>query len=219
MRRLISRAAGATLLALALVGCSSSSETNLLSSGLARLKAGKAEPQDLRKIVTRANVAAEGKPILLIELPDRKAQALATQLGNNGGVETWLSPDGVSVSLNRGIVVATRGLGGDLMTADIAEVLAGLYNGAPRATRIHRYLDGEDTVQVAAFICDYTNRGGEPARTAVGDIPAIRIDESCAGPDLTFENRYWIGQDGRVRKARQWIGPKVGFMVSERLDD
>lgn len=207
-------------LALGLAGCSSDTSGNLVSAGLARLKSAGAEPQDLRAAITPASVAETGRPLILVELPDREdAQALAFPLASNGATDTWVSTDGVSLGLRRGILTATRGLGGDLISADLDDVVPGVFGQTSRATRIHRYLDGEDQIVVRAFICDYSQLGRETVSTAVGQFSATHVEESCAGPEEVIENQYWIGMDGDLRKSLQWAGPGIGYMLIERLSD
>ncbi|MCC1494755.1 YjbF family lipoprotein [Cognatishimia sp. F0-27] len=218
-RRGVVRMAAALLMLGLLAGCAAGQGGGPLADALSRIGAARAPAgPSLRAQITPEAVAALNQPVILIALPERGAEALARWVGANNGHATWASGDGVSIRIRRGILSATRGLGGDLLSADIADVEAALYAGGPtRVIRIHRYLDGTDQVTIRALVCDITRAGPDTAETAVGGFATTRFDESCSGPDRTFENRYWIGANGQLRKTRQWVGPDVGTIVIERL--
>lgn len=64
--------------------------------------------------------------------------------GGNGDVQTWKLADGVSLSFLDAVLFSSRGLGADLMSADVSgtrAMLAG--DGSARHIRLHSYLDGE----------------------------------------------------------------------------
>lgn len=213
------RSAALGLLAVAmLAGCSNDgSGLGTLRASLASLGASRAAPVDPSSVVTPEFLAQQTEPLIYAELPDRGAQSGLTLVRRSGDVALWAAADGISVALERGVLTATRGLGGDLMSAELSEVQSAIRGQRSRAVRVMRYLDGEDQEVLRSFICDYARRS-EPADTLAGRFPAIRVDEDCAGLDTQFVNTYWIN-GGIMRKSRQWVGPFVGFLTMERLVD
>ena len=154
----------------------------------------------IRQRLTPEVRAQFGTAALKIALLEEKKQAsVLIETGENLNVTTYFTPDGISISLQDGVLVATRGLGFDLMTADVSAVQSGLRNGS-RAVRVHRYLDGEDQVVIKSFVCDYSG--------------TTKVVETCYGNDNNFENRYSMVA-GQIAESRQWIGPQLGYIVLE----
>lgn len=154
----------------------------------------------IRQRLTPEVRAQFGNAVLKIALLEDNDQAsVLIEAGNNQDVATFFTPDGRSISLKQGVLVATRGLGFDLMSADVSSVLSSLGNGT-RAVRIHRYLDGEDQLVIHSFVCDYEGR--------------IRVVETCYGNGSSFENTYSMSA-GRILASRQWIGPQLGHIILE----
>ena len=200
-----------TLTAL-LAGCGNDpAQTGLLGQfrQLAASRLGPSAPPPSAAQI-RANITPElraqlGNPTLMIgTLENPPLASLLIGVQNNGTVTTFSTPDGVTFALERGVLVATRGLGFDLMSADAAQTRAALAaGGGSGAVRVHRYLDGENQTVIRSFVCDI-------ARTAPG---ALR--ERCYGDGLQFDNSYRIGARGGIIASRQWIGPDRGHVVLE----
>jgi len=138
--------------------------------------------------------------LMIAELEQNDRASIIVRKGMNRDVETYFTPDNISISLKEGVLIGTRGLGFDLMSADVSEVIAGLRNGG-QAVRIHRYLDGEDQIVIKSYICDYSGNA--------------QITETCYGKDHSFKNSYQTSA-GKVIASRQWIGPDLGYI---RLED
>ena len=214
-------AAGALLLA----GCGPRNEFvqawQAIQAARSQSAAQQAQPADLRTGLTPAMLAEVGRPTILVTLPKRdNVQALFFEEARNAHTVTWLSVANEFVLLQRGVLSGTRGLGGDLMSADLAEVHAALAGGRAQGVRIHRRLDGENHTVAQSYVCDYVRRPGTEAVTAyLTQVQARRVDETCTGVDRVFENRYWLSGSGRVIRAVQWVGESIGYLNYERLRD
>lgn len=160
----------------------------------------------LRARFTTDIMAQIGGPILIVQIPSRDAVAVLTRVGTNIGVDTFLTPDGITISLRDGMVVATRGLGFDLMTADIAEPLLAVKGSGDTAVRVHRYLDGENQIVANSFGCAYSVTG------------ARRVTENCTSSLGSFENSYVLDAGGNIASSRQWVSPQIGAVLIERYD-
>ncbi len=117
-----------------------------------------------------------------------------------------MSADGVSVSLQNGVIVATRGFGFDLMTADAIETLDALKTKAKSAVRVHRYLDGDNRLIAQSYVCTF--RFPTP-NTAT---------ESCSSTQRHFENEYEFDQGDRVIGTRQWVSAHIGMIKLQILN-
>ena len=154
---------------------------------------------------------------MLAAVPSRGAAALVQQVGTNGAKSTWLSPDGISVTFENGILVATRGLGPDLMAAEASGLNAALRQGAGEYTRTHEYLDGNDQIVRQSYVCRVTRAGSETITVVERRYDTVKYAENCSSGGQSFENLYWRDESGVTRKSRQLVSPPVGYLDSERL--
>ncbi len=170
------------------------------------------------QLVTRQQLEQVQTPLLFASL--ERAQTFATMVpaGKNDGVVTWRSGDHRSLSIRQGVVVATRGLGDDLMGADVGGAVAMLHNGAvANYTRVHTFLDGEYQPTFRSFQCRKQAGTSQTLEIVQHKHSVTRIEESCFSPDGDIANTYWIGSDGTVWKSRQWVSPMLGYVETELL--
>lgn len=160
-----------------------------------------------------------GPERLRVTLPARGARAVLGPVARDRGVTIWQTLDGVGLSFRGGVLVASRGLGYDLMSADVDGTLALLKGSGDGGYYpvIRAYLDGEDRTQFRGFQCRRATADGTAG--AVGRLPgaARRIDERCVSPDRRVTNTYWLDAAGRVIGSRQWVGPGTEYMETELI--
>lgn len=206
--------------AAALAGCGDLASDGIASQALQGLGAlGKRQaPADPRQGLTRD--ALDNAPIRLVyvEIPKFPSQATLQEVARNRNQITWLSVDGISVTFEQGFLVATRGYGEDIMGADIAASKAAIRRGSGQnLLRVHDYLDGSDDIQRRSFLCDISALGAGSVRILSENVSVRSYSERCSNPELSFENRYDFGRDGRLVASRQWVSPSVGYMVTQEL--
>ncbi|MBL4813133.1 MAG: YjbF family lipoprotein [Rhodobacteraceae bacterium] len=210
MTRFVGILTAATLL---LTGC---------SGGLSQLTDtlfGRDVPaNNARASLTRAQIDGAGRLLLLAELPELGLSATLAQVAHNGAVEVWTTADGVTLSLNNGVLVATRALGYDLISADVSGTLAAL-NGGGGADypRIHSYLGGNGQTVFRSFICSLSAPVAESFVSFERQRQTHRYTETCHSSDVMIENTYWLGHEGAMWRARQWVGPEIGYLTTEKL--
>ncbi|MFV2033767.1 MAG: YjbF family lipoprotein [Halocynthiibacter sp.] len=196
-----------------LAGCGS------LDTGSDNLLGAKNINEDAAAQARFAALARAGRPALVVSVEDRGAIAALMLTAQNGDVSTWVSVDNTTLSTRGGFVIATRGLGGDLMSADIAQTRQRIAGGSSGdAVRVHRYLDGEDQIIARSFVCDIRVRG--PRSISIGDrrFATRLLQERCQGSDISFQNLYWFSQSsGEMLQSRQWVGPAVGSLAIRRI--
>lgn len=179
--------------------------TATVSATLSRLADGqRGNVPDVATLIDRAREMPG--PSLVAQIPARKDAWLLRPSGRNQNHVTWRAEDGQSVTLRAGILTATRGLGYDLMSADvgaIAVLIAARRTGS--APRVMRYLNGEGLETSTSFTCDISRA------TTAGQI--VVMTEACVAPDQNFTNQYWVRADGTPNKSTQWIGPTLGTMT------
>lgn len=223
----LTRAAGALVALALLAACGTARDEALpkLITGLAsRANDGAPATADqVRAQITPEFLAQVTQPLLMAEIPSRDALATLVPIGVNGSWQSWASPDGVGLTLSRGILGATRGLGYDLLGADLTGVSGAIAAGQGTATRVHSFLDGENQVDQRIWTCRYVAEGRETITLTGGAQHATtRVQETCTpnGAGTGFENTYWRGTgDGVIRQSRQWAGPQSGYVLLQQLRD
>lgn len=153
-------------------------------------------------------------PRLEAEIPSKGARAILSRVGVNDDVETWLAVDNISVSFRNGVLVASRGLGFDLMGADASGTLQAFYDQeAGIYRRQMRYLNGENRSTYLTAGCTMALTGTE--RFGAEDL--LRYEESCQTHRLEFTNVFWLDSQGTVRRSKQWLSPEIGYLTTRML--
>lgn len=150
-------------------------------------------------------------PRLVVQIPLRKTTATLARIGVNADVETWITADNVSLSFRQGILVATRGLGFDLMGASATGTLAAL-SGAEKGVyrRQMRYLTGDNHTTYLMAGCQMDHLATE-VRSGQTLQP---FQESCVAAGHKFTNLFWINASGTIQQSLQWVSPEVGYLQS-----
>ncbi|MFG6599509.1 MULTISPECIES: YjbF family lipoprotein [unclassified Sulfitobacter] len=140
--------------------------------------------------------------------------------GTPGMVEVWQSTDQLQIVLREGVLVGTKGLGGDMRSAQAQTVIAALDGqggGGERLITLAR-LDG--TAQTVPFACDVTHLGPETIQIVDRRLSVRHLREHCVYGATTFTNDYWAETGtGKIRRSRQWAGPAFGYMAIDLLKE
>lgn len=179
------------------------------------------DPAQVAAAVSDALTRLDG-PLALATFEKTKNNVVLRQIAVNGPYRTWTSwgtaEDRRSVTTRNGIITATRGLRSDLMSSDISQTLALVSaRRSGSATRVQRYLDGENHIYAVTAQCTIT-QGGQ-TRVQVGQIDrmATEMTESCQQGGRTFRNIYRVDAGGRVLQSVQWLNDFYGVTVVQQL--
>lgn len=160
--------------------------------------------------MARAALAQLAEPVMLVRLESDGRVALMVPLGANGPVTTWTTVDRQTIALRYGRVIATRGLGTDLMSST-----AGSPSGSSRHSMIT--LDAAHQPVRTEIVCSNPPRAGDTVRLASGvALRATRTSESCHANGTAFRNDFWV-VEGKMRRSRQWLGDDSGYLTIEVL--
>ncbi len=203
-----------------LAGCGSDTDefagARLLKSTATQLAKGKPAAAPATT-VTRAAVNSVTTPLLLLNVEGTGASALVVPFGRNGGVDTWSSVDKKTVSFRSGILVATRGLGADLMSV-VAPDIAQVARGSGSYDRVYFYLDGLDQTRREQFRCSLSVAGSQTIVIAEQGYATRHVVETCSGTSGRFDNDYWFDGGSALRQSRQRIGEHLGRLDIARLN-
>ena len=173
---------------------------------------------DARKLLTRNQLDQFGAPVLFVELQTGQNGTFTLYPGQ-GVVQNWLGADGATVSLENGVLVATRGMGDDIM---------GATSSIPSWNKIERsasykketsYLAGNNLITQKEFECKI-NKFATKQLIHVWDISfkVTQYDEKCTSIHGEINNTYYVDQFGIVRRSIQYHSDTIGEVLIERID-
>ena len=173
---------------------------------------------DARKVVSRDIIDGVGVPILFVEI-DRGQNGTMTQYPGVGVGQTWLGMDGSTITLDNGLLKATRGMGDDLMGSEISlEINWSDLEEVPYERRM-AYLRFDNKTHINEYSCTLTDMNSmETISLFDAEFSVNHFQETCQGAAGSFVNDYYIDTEGLVRNSRQYQGNKIGYMTIARLD-
>ncbi|WP_375281101.1 YjbF family lipoprotein [Pseudooctadecabacter sp.] len=166
--------------------------------------------------LTRAAIEATDADLLLVSLVSRGSVDVMSQIAARSGAVTWISTDGVSVSVSNGMVVGTRGSGFDLMGAETAAARRSLSGGGTH-TRSYDVLTGLDQIENSTYACETVFDKSETITIVERDYATQKWKEFCENESVRFTNLYWTTSDGTIVQTRQFISIGLGYLVYQRL--
>jgi len=173
---------------------------------------------DARKVVSRDIIDGVGVPILFVEI-DRGQNGTMTQYPGVGVGQTWLGVDGSTVTLDNGLLKATRGIGDDLMGSEISHKINWSDLEDISYERRMAYLRFDNKTLVNEYSCTITDMNSmETISLFDAEFSVNHVQETCRGATGSFVNDYYIDTEGLVRNSRQYQGDKIGHMSIARLD-
>ena len=218
----------ALMTGLALSACSSSNSRtdvntlSILKSATSRKPAPVvSDPAQVQATVNEALNKLDG-PLALATFEKTENNVVLFQIASNGPYRTWTSWSSVedrrSITTRNGVITATRGLRNDLMSSNIDQTLALVSSRqSGSATRVQRYLDGENQIVEMRATCSITRSGS--ARVQVGSIDRMttEMSENCQEGDRQFSNLYRVDGQGRIIQSVQWLNDFYGTTVVQAL--
>ena len=136
-----------------------------------------------------------------------------------GEVIVWRTEDNVTLAMRNGVLIATRGLGNDLLSATAS------YDGdrpgpAAGGERLYTVRAFDNETVLLGLACGLNDLG--PATIVIVERahPTRHLQESCEGAGGVVVNDYWVDpRAGIVWQSRQWGGPGVGYLRTRRLTE
>ncbi len=174
---------------------------------------------DARNLINRQQIDAANIPVLFVELASGQNGTMTPYPGQGVG-QTWLGADGATITLETGILKASRGMGDDLMGASSSmppwpkiSYKSQIYN------REIGHITGNNKIFNRVFSCDIK-------KTSSGDLVEIwdiifkvnKFEENCSDGSFTVKNTYQVDASGIVRRSLQYHSDTLGSITIERLD-
>ena len=215
---------GAFLAAMMLVGCASPSDEkgpNLLlslpgqvKSEVVRRRAGPQPPVAVTPAMLGATkeAALQVNP-LNIGGSDFLKRVARRQDGQPGTVEVWRSGESAQLFLRDGVLIGSRGLGGDILSSDVNVTLrAFAQGGTGEGVRTFVISRGDNASGDLALQCSYRSLGAVKTQVVDRIYDTLHVRESCQNGKIRIDNEYWVQpKSGTMRKSKQWAGPNAGY--------
>ena len=176
-----------------------------------------AEPVRTALDFTPQTIAANTSLYQIFTINALAVQAPGRLIQDNGADQTWASQSGFTASYRDGFLVATRGLGNDLMASDTGQVRAALAQGGGQAQRAVDFLDDFDQIETVRFECKIDAQGREVVDLGLRQPELAKYEETCSSPKLVFTNIYWLDDAGEILQSRQFVSQTVAYLRSNRL--
>lgn len=223
---------GAILLTLA--ACSGGDEVASLELSLVKATgaviAARTAPKVTRPPLTRAALNTLDGSFLEVTLERRDQLAYLYVSAQRrdarpGRITVWRTEDNITLTMRGGVLIATRGLGGDILSSNVQ--LAGDAPGPARGGEKILDIRALDNKAVRlALTCDLADLGPETIVIVEQRHATRRLRETCRGgiaADGTgtpgrVVNDYWVDTGaGLIWQSRQWAGPETGYLRLRRL--
>ncbi|MCV6584778.1 MAG: YjbF family lipoprotein [Marinibacterium sp.] len=134
-----------------------------------------------------------------------------------GLVEVWRSLDDVSLSTRNGVLIATRGLAGNILSGSVqvAEGRPGPASGGEHVLMIRSLDDRQVRLSLA---CELVDLGSETIEIIERRHATRHLQHRCVGGGGEVVNDYWVDMAADiVWQSRQWAGPHIGYIRLRRL--
>jgi hypothetical protein len=163
--------------------------------------------EQVKQALTPELLAQAPGGVIIAYAPKVQAMGILEERGTNGDVTTYATVDNTQISLRNGLLVASRGLGFDLMSADVTGPMHAIQSGGQGTdvVRVQSHLDGENLTKFTTFSCAYSK------------APDDAISEKCTSDTYGIENFYWLNSSGDVVKSQQWLSPQIGYVLIDQV--
>ena len=174
---------------------------------------------DARNLISREQIDAANIPVLFVELVSGQNGTMTPYPGYSVG-QTWLGADGATITLARGMLKASRGMGDDLMgSSSSMPSWSNIKNKTRTYSRELNHLTGNNKIYKRVFSCDIEKTSSDE-KIEIWDIKfkVDRFEENCTTGSSTFKNTYQVDAKGIVRRSLQYHSDTLGLILIERLD-
>lgn len=159
-----------------------------------------------------------GTPLFIIQSKSLGLQDYFSTLGQNGDVVTWSTQSYKSISMRDGMIVATRGLGPDLMSS-FGPTTAQVQRGKGTTQRSYFVNDAADQGQRLDFDCHLKDAGTATISLIGKPYSTRRIDEACTGQSGSFVNSFWFDGRAKLRQSSQHLAMGIDNLLLQKIID
>ncbi len=174
---------------------------------------------DSRTLLSRKYIDEVNTPILFVELESGQNGTLTPYPGKGVG-QTWLAADGATITLERGILMASRGMGDDVMGSN--SLMPSWYEVNKNIKIYSReisHITGNNKIYKRVFKCRLQKINKKEIIEIWGvDFFVTKFQENCDYNGFEIENVFYLDKQKIVRKSSQYHSDTIGYITLERLD-
>jgi hypothetical protein len=174
---------------------------------------------DARNLLSRQQVDAANIPVLFVELASGQNGTLVPYPGQGVG-QTWLGADGATITMERGVLKASRGVGDDIMGSSTSmPPWSAINTDVNSYNRKVSHLTGNNKIRTRILECKIQKSNTKETKE-IWDVKFLvtKFEESCSQNDFEIKNTYYVDNQGVVRKSSQYLSDTLGSILIERLD-
>ena len=174
---------------------------------------------DSRLLLTRKQIDKAKVPVLFVELLSGQNGTLTPYPGQGVG-QTWLGADGATITLERGILKASRGMGDDLMgSSSSMPPWSNITKKTENYRRELNHITGNNRISKRIFNCNIEKISSRDLiKIWEVNFKVDRFEENCFDGSFAFKNTYQVDARGIVRRSSQYHSETLGSILIERLD-
>ena len=208
---------------LILAGCSGGTDAPTLQLQVIEAAretiAAKTAPKPQAAPLTRAVLNTLDGAFLEITREREDLTAYLYPSARAGEITVWRTETDETVTVRGGVLIATRGLGGDLLSTELRLSGSGL-GPAPAGERVFHVLTADNKQAKLTLACEVTDLGPETIEVIELRHATRHLREHCEADSGAITNEYWIDQRTRlIRQSRQWAGPHIGYLRLRQITD
>ncbi len=143
--------------------------------------------------------------------------SLRTRDSSPGEIIVWRTDSNETMTVRGGVLVATRNLGGDMLSSEVR--LAGSGIGPAGGARMFHIRDADNKQRNLSMACEVSDLGPETIVVVERRHATRHLREHCEGGGGRIVNDYWIESGSLMRQSRQWAGPHIGYMQLRQVTD
>ena len=134
-----------------------------------------------------------------------------------GEITIWRSSDNATLAFRNGMLMTSRGLGDDLLSAEVPAV-ADQPGPARGGGRSYSLRGGDNQAFQLNMVCSVTDLGPETIEIVELRYTTRHLQEHCEGGEGigakgVVVNDYWIdSRTAKLWQSRQWAGPGIGYL-------
>ena len=173
---------------------------------------------DARTLLSREQIDVANIPVLFVELRSGQNGTL-TQYPGQGIGQTWLGADGATITLDRGILKASRGMGDDIMGASSSmPKWSKIDSNMTTYSREVSHLNGNNKISSREFFCKIKKNKHQEIEIWDIKFSLRKFEETCRHNDFEIKNVYYVDNQDIVRRSLQYHSDTIGYITTERLD-
>ncbi len=173
---------------------------------------------DVRSLINRTYIDKAKVPLLYVKLETGQNGALAMYPGS-GSKTVWIGADGATISLKKGILVASRGMGQDLMGSENGIKDWSRIKNNDKYSRKFTYLKDDNRTITEKFKCSVV-KSSQETKIMIFEVEfkTTKFKETCFYNNRSFESVFYVDREGTVRRSNQFHSFDLGHIFTERLD-